>query len=408
MRVLLLGFNYLPESTSIGPYTADLAEFLTKRGHQVKVVAGFPMAPGWTVWDGYRGTWFKREIVNGVPVLRTWAYVPRNPRKAINRIIFDTSFSLAAFVSGLLAGGRCDILVVISPPLQLGVSAWLLGLLRGCRFIFHIQDLVPDAAVATGALSEGIPLKAARILEQFVYQRSASIGVICNGFSENLLAKSVPASKLILLPDYIDLKFMRPHPRDNGFRKMHGLAAEDFVVMYSGSVGGKQGLETFVDAAFDLRGRADIKFLLVGEGPYLPELKERADRMKISNLRFLPLQARDGLPEQLAAADVLAVTQKRAITDIVFPGKLLYYMAAGRPILASVSSESETGKFITSHQIGVVTAPEDSLALAGAVLQMRTQKVLEIGGRGRAVVEQYFDRNVVLPKFADHLEKLAK
>jgi colanic acid biosynthesis glycosyl transferase WcaI len=407
MRVLILGFNYLPESTSIGPYTADLAEFLVLRGHDVKVICGFPMAPGWTVWRGYRGFAYKREVISGVDVLRTWAYIPSDPRRASRRIAFDTSFAISALFRGIFAG-PCDVVVVISPPLQLGLSGWLLALLRRASVFFHIQDLVPDAAVAIGALRPGIALKLARMLEKFVYRHSHRIGVICDGFSRNLIAKDVPPSKVTLLPDYVDLKFMGTHEPYNSFRKNLGLSASDFIVMYSGSVAGKQGLETFVNAAFEMRSYSDIKFLLVGEGPYLPELKNRAREMDIPNLRFLPLQPRDGLSEQLAAADVLVITQKRTVTDIVFPGKLLYYMAAARPILASVNPESETGRFILSQGVGVVTPPEDAQALAEAVLRLRGGEGLQLGRIGRRVVEERFDRNVVLPDFERCLERLCE
>ena len=408
MRVLLIGLNYTPESTSIGPYTADLAKHLQNEGHEVSVSTGFPCAPQWKIWEGYQGRFRMRETIDGVPVQRTWLYIPKQPRRAFQRILFDCSFAVSAFLGNLFT--RADLIVVISPPLQAGLTGWLLGILNGAPCFFHIKDLVPDAAIAVGSMREGHwTVRLAHALERFVYRRMAGIGVITPGFQRNLERKGVPSEKIALLPDYIDPDFVRPGPSDNEFRAANGIPRDAFVAMYSGSVALKQGLKTFVETAAQLREHPGVLFYLIGEGPYLGELKNLSQSLGLSNLRFLPLQPRPAMPLQLAAADALVVTQTKAVTDIVFPGKLLYYMAAGRPILAAVSSESETGTFIREHQVGVVTPPEDPASLAAAILKLKNNPSLtaELGANGRNVCLRMFDRSKVLARFTAHLENLA-
>ena len=408
MRVLLIGLNYTPESTSIGPYTADLAKHLQNVGHEVFVSTGFPTAPQWKVWDGYQGRYRMRETIDGVPVQRTWLYVPQKPRKALQRILFDCSFALSAFLGNLFT--RVDLVVVISPPLQAGLTGWLIGMLNGAPCFFHIKDLVPDAAIAVGAMHEGTwPVRVAHALERFVYRRMAGIGVITPGFATNLERKGVPAAKIALLPDYIDPEFVQPGRHDNEFRAANAIPRDAFIAMYSGSVALKQGLKTFVETAAQLREHPDILFYLIGEGPYLGELKGLSQSLGLSNLRFLPLQPRAAMPLQLAAADALVVTQTKAVTDIVFPGKLLYYMAAGRPILAAVSSRSETGSFISSHKVGLVSPPEDAPSLAASILRLKENPefTAELGSNGRNTCLQMFDRSKVLARFTAHLESLA-
>jgi colanic acid biosynthesis glycosyl transferase WcaI len=408
MRVLILGLNYLPESTSIGPYTSDLAEHLVAAGHDVHVVTGFPMAPQWRVWDGYRREWFRREIINGVPVRRTYLFVPTEPRRAINRVLFDTSFAASSLL-GALGVRRPDIVVAISPPLQLGLTGWAIARLARAPLFLHIQDLVADAAVATGMLGEeSAPIRIARRLERFLYRRAQGIGVICDGFRDNLLAKGVEPSKVAVLPNSIDLDMIRPETRNGQSLARLGIDPSDFVVMYSGSIGLKQGLETLVDAAVRLRDEPGIRLLVVGDGPSRADLVDRAASHGLTNIRFLPLQPRETLSQQLGAADVLAITQRQAVTDTVFPGKLLYYMAAGRAILASVSAGSETGRFVAAQRVGLITPPEDPAAFAEAVLRLRREGASECGRQARIVVEQRFDRRVVLPAFARHLEESAK
>jgi colanic acid biosynthesis glycosyl transferase WcaI len=405
-NILILGLNYLPESTSIGPYTADLAEYLRAQGHDARVVTSFPHAPQWKIWHGYQGKWFHREVINGVPVQRTYLYVPKNPRKTLQRVLFDCSFAFSA-LRGAIARWQPDVVVVVSPPLQLAITGLIVAALKRARVFLLIKDLVPDAAVATGAMSPGsTACRLAYSLERFVYRRVNGIGVICDGMRRNLIGKGVPEDKVVTLPDYVDLSFIRPPAGENSFRVHFGLAPNRFLAMYSGSVAGKQGLQTFVQAAAEFDSDPDITCCLIGEGPYLPELKELAGDLSLKRFLFLPLQPRDALPTQLAAADVLVITQRKAVCDVVFPGKLLYYMAAGRPILAAVNKDSETGRFIREHQVGLVVPPEDPASLAQAIrwMQSNPERTRQFGLNGRRTAETQFDRSVVLERFAAYIE----
>jgi len=409
MRYLILGLNYLPESTSIGPYTADLAEYLQHRGHDVQVITGFPTAPCFKVWKGYQRRLFMREVINGVRVTRTYLYVPKRPGRALNRMAFDTSFAASAMLAGI-ASGPADVIIAISPPLQLGLTALALAKLKRARVFLQIKDLVPDAAVAAGLLPpESRIVRLGYALERVIGCHADRIGVICEGFRTNLIAKGIDADRITVVPDYLDLDFMRPVDRVNPFRRQHRIGDDDFVVTYSGSIAMKQGLQVLVETAAQMVQEAALRFMLIGDGPYLPELRRAAARQVSPNLTFLPLQPREQLPFQLGAADVLAITQRKAVSDCVFPGKLLYYMAVGRPIIASVSADSETGRFITRHRVGLVLPPEDAGSLAEGIRTLRKNPGLagEMGRNARAIAEGMFDRKRVLDDFASLLDATA-
>jgi colanic acid biosynthesis glycosyl transferase WcaI len=178
--------------------------------------------------------------------------------------------------------------------------------------------------------------------------------------------------------------------------------------MYSGSVSGKQGLQTYVEAAAAFEADETVVCCLIGEGANLEELKTTAKDLALRRFMFLPLQPRETLAAQLSAADVLVITQRALVTDIVFPGKLLYYMASGTAILAAVNQESETGRFIKEHKAGIVVPPEDPAALAGAIKWMKEHpdETRDFGRNGRRVIESQFDRSLVLERFNRHLENL--
>ena len=212
-----------------------------------------------------------REVVNGISVLHTYLYVPENPRGTIRRLLSDCSFSISALMG--VFDLRPDLVVVISPPLRLVFTAILLTFGRS-RIFLQIKDLVPAAAVAVGAFKPGSRiLKAAYAFERFAYKRADGIGVICEGMRGNLLSKGVPAEKVLLRPDYIDTHAIFPSSRDNAFRARFGIPTGDFLAIYSGSVGGKQGLQTFVEAASLLGEESGITCCLIGDGPYLPEFR---------------------------------------------------------------------------------------------------------------------------------------
>lgn len=410
MNVVVLGLNYLPESTSIGPYTAELAEHLRERGHDVRVITGFPSAPTWKIWPGYTNRRFMREVINGVTVFRTYLYVPKNPSKALQRILFDCVFSISA-LAGIFAGKRPHLVVVISPPLQLAITGRIIAALSRARLYLHIQDLVPDAAVAVGALRKGsLAWRVGRALERWAYRSSAGVGVICDGMRRNLIEKGVDPEKVITLPNYVDAGFCESvDRRNNSFRTRFQVPESAFLVMYSGSVSGKQGLQTYVGAAKDFDDEGKVVCCLIGDGANLSELKDVAESLSLKRFLFLPLQPRQELANQLSAADLLVITQRKQVTDIVFPGKLLYYMAAGTAILAAVNEESETGRFIKEHQVGVVVPPEDPAAMAKAIRWMseHREEARAFGRNGRRLIESRFDRSIVLRHFSAHLERLA-
>ena len=400
--------NYAPEKTAIGPLTSSLCEYLAQTGHNVTVVTAFPHYPEWRVQEGYRGKVFFRDCVNDIPAYRSYVYVPGKPG-TLQRIAYDISFSLSAFLSALLVW-KVNIIICISPPLQLGLMAYMLGKLKRAPFFFHIQDLLPDAAVNVGMLKARRLVGLAYQFERFIYKQAAAVGVISRGFADNLHSKGVSRSKLYYLPNWIDTDFIKPLERNNIFRKQNGLSGSDFLVMYAGNIGKKQALETLVDTASILRKDKDIVFLVVGEGARKTALVQKAKEVDLSNLRFLPLQPKEILPHMLSAADVLVLTQQAGVTDMCLPSKLLSNMASARAIVASVNDRSESARAIRDAEAGLVVAPEDPQALAEAVLKLHGSPGLreEFGMNGRTFVRQHFDKAKLLKKFETLLQAIAR
>lgn len=410
MRFLILGVNYVPESAGIGPYTAELAEHLVERGHTVDVVTALPHYPQWKVQEDYRKRGFISERINGVSVHRTYAFVPSKPNGILNRVLYDTAFGISAFLRGWRAPD-CDLVIALSPPLQTAYAGWLLSRLRRVPLFFHIKDIVSRAAIGAGMVGDSSPVaRIAHRMEKFAYEKSDAIGVICPAFKEHVLASGIPESKIVFFPDHIDTKQFQPSDRIGTFRARHNIDGDKFVVMYSGGLAQKHAADTLITAASKLAGDPDLAFVVIGEGPAKKDLQKLIQQDQIKNLVLLPFQPREELAAQLSAADVLVITQKKEVTDAVFPGKLLAYMASQRPIVVSAAAGSETGRFVNQHAVGLVVPPEDPDALAGAILRLKQDPGLarQFGFNARNIIENQFEKERVLNRVAKILEQLAR
>lgn len=397
LRILIIGVNYAPEVLGIAPYNTQLAEHLAGVGHEVSVLTTFPYYPQWTTHPAYRhGAPFRREVINGVKVLRSPVLLPRK-RTALQRVLFDSSLAATALVNSV-GIADLDVVICVSPPLQLGVTGWLIARSRRARFLLHLQDIVPDAAIAVGLMQEGSAARVARYLELFVYGRANHISVISDGFVRNLADKRVSSHKLSVMPNWVETSQFDVGA-DPAMRVALGVQNGETLVVHAGNIGAKQGLETVVDAAAELAGE-QIVMALVGDGNSRQELEERASRLGLSKLRFFPIQA--DFPATLAAADVLVLSQRAEVLDSVAPSKLLSYMAAGKPVVACVHERSEAGQIIRDAGCGVLVPPDDPRALAAAVrmLHSHPDRYVNLGQAGRRHVAQNYERLDVLGRWS--------
>ena len=202
MRVLALGINYSPDQTGIAPFTTGRCEYLAARGHQVRVCTGFPYYPAWRVRDADRGRLFAREAVNGVTVLRSYAYVPRRVTAA-RRILHEASFVASASLRALI-GPRPDVLFVVSPPLGLALPAVLLSRLWGIPYVFHVADLQPDSALDLGMLPPGLLARALYLVERLAYRRAALVTTLTDAMRRRIVAKGIAEAKVVLASDWAD------------------------------------------------------------------------------------------------------------------------------------------------------------------------------------------------------------
>lgn len=412
MKITVWGINYAPEPTGIAPYNTDLCAWLRERGHEVRMITGFPYYPTWKKSDADKRSWFRREEQNGVEIHRCWQFVPKQP-KAITRILHEASFIFTSFLRQLFLP-RPDLLIVISPPLPLGPAAWLLGLLKRAPYLFHVQDMQPDAAVTLGLLRPGALTRVLYGIERFSYSRAKVVSGITQGMLDMFDQKGVPAEKQLLWPNWIIPRKQAENPESalppGAFREHAKISPADFLVVYSGNLGKKQGLDIVLDAAEILaeQDSRKITFVIAGEGAAAADLRQRIDRQKLP-VRLLPLQDEPMFRAMLRDADVCLVTQQKGSGALFFPSKLISLLAAGCPVVTVADDTSELAKAVREGGFGRNVLPGDASEFARNISALAAdhQALPAMGQAGREWVER-FSREAVLSRFAAHIERSRK
>lgn len=401
MRVVVWGINYAPEFTGIAPHSVALCEFLLEQGHDVEMVTSFAYYPTWQKRPEDRGRLYRTDVVKGVRVRRCWHFVPGRV-SALKRILHEGSFVFTSTLRALFLR-RPDVFVVVSPPLLLGVAGWLVGGLKRAPFVFHVQDMQPDAAVGLGMLKANWFTRALYGLEAFAYRHAARVSGITQGMLKTFRGKGVPDAKLVYFPNAIDLKTDEaPSPR-GGFRERHGFAEDEFLAVYAGNLGVKQGLEVLLETAALLREQR-IRFLICGDGAQREALAARAAEMRLPNFSMLPLQAGKDYRALLVDADVCFITQQAGAGNSFFPSKLLGLLAESKPVVTVAAPECELALSLREGNFGVNVPPGQPRELAAVVesLAKDRQRLAEYGAAGRRYVEQ-FEKTRVFENFAGEL-----
>ena len=408
-RILIHGINYAPELVGIGKYTGELGAYLASRGHRVTVLTAPPYYPQWRIHDYYRPQRWQREALEGVEVLRAPHYVPARVTsrgRLLQEVTFWTS-CLFWWLSYLLRQ-PWDALLAVCPPLHSGLIPGILARRRGIPLVIQVQDLQLDAARELGMLRQPGLLALLTCLERFVFGQAQAVVTVSQTMAARIRDKGIKPERLHVLPNWADLDAIRPGRRQNQFRKELGLKSE-VVVLYSGNLGEKQGLEIILEAAALTRGDPGIKYLIAGEGAVKTRLAAQAENLGLENLAWLPLQSIERFSLLLAAADIHLVVQRQKAADLLMPSKLANILAAGRPFVVTALPDTELGQIINDSGAGILVPPEDPAALAQAVLALSADPPARrrMGARARRYAESFLGREEILACWENLLSGLS-
>ncbi len=409
-RVLLISGNYFPEPTGIGKYNKEMTDWMADNGFDCTVISTYPYYPYWKVQEPYtkKHLWYSKEILktakgSEVTVYRCPHYVPKKPT-GIRRIALDFSFSLSVFfqILRLLGREKFDIVITVVPPMPLGILSVLYKKIRGAKFLYHIQDLQIEAARDLQLIKSENAIKALFRIEKFIINNADTVSSISKGMI-NKIQEKTKDKEIVFFPNWADLTFFYPMDNKSELKQEFGFDPDDIVILYSGSIGEKQGLESILTAAEAFQDDSKVKFLICGSGPYKQKLHEIADAKQLQNVVFFPLQPLEKFNRFLNMADAHLVIQKANASDLVMPSKLTTILAVGGLAVITANHDSSLYSMVSEYGIGILAEAETDEALIKAIFVAIRNTNNRIKENARCYAEDYLSIDKVMHRYVADL-----
>lgn len=398
MRVLVLTQYYWPEAFRI----TEVVESLQREGCHVTVLTGQPNYPQGTVFDGYSAAGFGvQQHEAGYNIYRV-PLVARGRGGAAGLVANYLSFVLSASLLGpwLLRKQRFDVIFVYAPsPIIQAIPAVWLAFIKRAKLVTWVQDLWPQSLEATGFVRNRRVLALVAVGVRWIYRRCDLLLVQSQAFVSSVqdMAGKTPVE-------------YHPNPGEQAFSQALPLGAPALVlepgfnVVFAGNLGTVQALGTLLDAAELLKSHADVRLVLVGSGSRSEWLQQEVARRRLSNVQLPGRFEPEAMPGILVQASALLVSLVRnPIMSQTVPSKVQAYLAAGKPIIASLDGEG--ARVLEESGAGVSCPAEDAAALAEAVLRLRalpSDALQRMGEEGQIYYKQHFDPAVLAKKLLQY------
>jgi colanic acid biosynthesis glycosyl transferase WcaI len=409
--VVVLCPHFSPDTAPTGVVMTRIVEELVSLGHVVHVVTALPWYRSHQIEPAWTGRLVRSETTPWGSITRVHPFPGRDKSNLVRRALGFVAYSVLAGVQCLRVGGwfrRSGAVIAMSPPLTLGLTGWVASRVRRCPMVFNIQDVFPDAAVETGAISNRTIISAASWLERTSYRAADAVTVLSDDLRDNVVAKLTPArgdragATVHVIPNFVDTDAIVPGHRDTPYRAELGLG-DGPVVLYAGNVGFSQSLDLVLAAARALPG---VTFLITGNGAARPSLE--ADAVGIPNVRFADYVEPSRLSELLATGDVHVVPLRRGLGRVSVPSKTYSIMAAGRPVVAAIDPDTAVPRILADSGGGVAVPPDDAPAFIDAIRSMvgDPERAARLGALGREWVEREASPAAVGAAYDDLLRSL--
>jgi colanic acid biosynthesis glycosyl transferase WcaI len=408
-RILLLSGNFYPEQTGIGKYNGEMMDWLSTQNFQCGVVTSYPHYPQWKIQSSYSGKsfWYKTEkkrFLSSPPIdiYRCPHYIPLKPT-GTRRILSDFTYFVSAFfqVVRLLFRKKYDYVLVISPPLPVGLLGLLYSKLKKATFVYHIQDLQIDAAINLGLIKSRWLIQLIYSTERQILKKADFVSSISEGMIIEI--KNKFNREIILFPNWVDTKNYFPISDKTYIAAKFGFNVDEKIVLYSGAIGEKQGLIDMLKSAKALAKSDRIRFVICGSGPYKDALIKSAKSMNISNVLFLPLQNTTSFNELLNLASIHLVLQKRSDNELFMPSKLTTILSVGGVAVVTAAENTNLFRLITANNIGFAIEPENDMLLSRTIENATISNNENIRNNALQYATNFLEKNKVL---SDYFSKI--
>jgi glycosyltransferase involved in cell wall biosynthesis len=380
VNVLLLSVAFPDLEASANLY-GDLAVELATRGHSMHVA---------TLLERKSGRETRLEAQQGIQVLRVASgdlFDVGFVRKGLTMLAVEGDFRRA--MRQAWPSVRFDLVLYPTPPITFVGLVEELKREQGCATYLILRDIFPQNAVDVGVMRKGIAYHYFRRVERRLYAVSDRIGCMSPANVDWVACDGVPRSRLELLPNWRRLR--EPPPGGRDLRDEWGLEGK-FLAVFGGVIGVAQELEFLADLAADCRDRRDIAFVVAGEGNRKAALQEKVARLGLDNLHVQDRVSTDDFARLIRQADAGLVNLDRRFTIPNYPSKVLDYMEARIPVLASLDRSTDFGAMLDASGAGLWSLTGDLPAYRRNLDRLAGDPELrrQMGARGRAHLEGHF------------------
>jgi colanic acid biosynthesis glycosyl transferase WcaI len=408
VKICFFNRSYWPDQAATGQLLTELAEDLVAQfDDHVTVVAGRALHSRNGHGAGPGLAPVTREERHGVEIRRANGTRMR-PRRFAARATNYVSYFAAATVASF-GIGRPDVVVSLTDPPIVGLTALWAARRAGSRFVFLCEDIFPEVGVLVEDFrSETVNASLDRMNRYLLGEADAVVALGERMRGRLVDEKGADPRRVHVIHNWADCEAIVPGPKDNAFARAQGLA-DRFVVMHSGNVGLSQNLEVLIAAAERLRSKERLTIVVVGDGSKRETLQRLAAERGLDNVRFLPYQPKELLHDSFAAADAFVVSLKAGLEGFIVPSKLYGILAAGRAYVAATDPSCEPAAIATRERCGVVAAPGDPDALAAAIATLYDDPdaTRAMGERARRAAWHY-DRRVAVRAYRDLFAQVAQ
>ncbi len=404
MRVLIISQYFWPENFSIN----SVAESLSKKVTDLEVLTGKPNYPKGKIFHGYRALGSQREVYEGITINRIplLARGDSNWRLALNYISFVVSGIL--FAPWLLRRKKFDVIFVYAPsPVLQAIPAIFVAWLKRCPLALWVQDLWPESLSATGHVQNRTILWLVGLVVRYIYRHTDLILIQSKAF-EAPVRKLAPVALIRYQPNSVDAVFSTASENPISVPAVDGLDA-GFCVMFAGNIGKAQGVSIIVETALLLKKHSEIHFVVLGDGSERERMLSEAQQKDLTNLHLpgsFPVASMPGFMDKASALLVTLVDKDIFATTV--PNKVQAYLAAGRPILASMNGEG--ARLIEESGAGFASSAEDARALADNILKLyrlAADDRQKMGNNGREYYQKHFDHDLLIDQLIGYLQTVS-
>jgi colanic acid biosynthesis glycosyl transferase WcaI len=390
LRLVVLCPHFAPDLAPTGVVMTRIVTELAARGHELHVVTSLPWYRNHAIEQGWGGRLWRTEKTEWGSIIRVHPFPGKSKSNLLRRTLGFIAFSYAVGIRSVHADGlpfKVDGVLAMSPPLTLGLTGWCTKIIRRAPLVFNIQDVFPDAAIQTGAISNKKIIAAAKWLERVSYQRSDAVVLLSQDLRTNI-ANKIDAKhhhRLHVIPNFVDTVAITPQDRMTNYRSELGIG-DQLVVMYAGNVGFSQSLNLVVESAAKF---PEVAFVVNGDGAARKKLQE--DCAELANVYFGDYQPIERLSEVLATGDIHLVPLRTGLAAVSVPSKSYSILAAGRPMLAAIDLNTEIPNMLQQSGAGIAVEPDNAPAFIealGRLVNNRDQHS-EMGANGRKWVETH-------------------